>query len=184
MAQEGRIKHTRLPVLSHEKARELLSNRVVDSISSDPDFDELALALVNECKLNPRLICEVADLVKPSGAYAYDLQGCFKYMRATGYIHRYFHPQTASFEKPWHSIELPANPIATGGTGRLYKANCDGQLVAAKVIERKGTSESEYRNYLKLMSREVAALARVNHGNIVRMLGYSIDQPHHSVSPR
>jgi hypothetical protein len=100
MAQEGRIKHTRLPVLSHEKARELLSNRVVDSISSDPDFDELALALVNECKLNPRLICEVADLVKPSGAYAYDLQGCFKYMRATGYIHRYFHPQTASFEKP------------------------------------------------------------------------------------
>jgi serine/threonine protein kinase len=84
----------------------------------------------------------------------------------------------------WHSIELPANPIATGGTGRLYKANCDGQLVAAKVIERKGTSESEYRNYLKLMSREVAALARVNHGNIVRMLGYSIDQPHHSVSPR
>ena len=141
-----------------------------------PDTADAArTSLAEACECLPRGLMEAIDMIRRG---RFDIVGATKYIKDTGALKRFFRPSLDRWEREWDSITWGA-AIGTGATGTVYKVTCSaipGVDLAAKVI-RHDLDATEHRKFVKMLSVEVQALAQINHPNVVRMYGVSIDQP-------
>jgi len=85
-------------------------------------------------------------------------------------------------QKEWHipldQIQLEAE-VGRGATGSTYRGKWDSTQVAVKVIRQESLASSadEKQSLLNEFGREVAALSKMRHPNVVSFLGASISPP-------
>ena len=133
--------------------------------------------LLSACEFLPRGIVEMAEQVR---AGRFTVEQAATYVHEMGGIKKLFSSTlTRSWECDWDTIHL-VKMIGSGYTGIVHEARCTELPtvdLAAKVMKPDASDSAQYTKFIKMLRLEVQALAMINHPNVVRMFGVSINEP-------
>lgn len=170
----------RVPVMTSDDAQKLL-RVLLPNATWQVQVQEHGDELINACEFLPRGLVEATEWVR-SGRLT--VQQAASYVRETGGIRKLFSSTlTRSWERDWEGIHL-TGVIGQGYTGVVHTATCTelpSVDLAAKVMKPDASDSEQYKKFIKMLRLEVQALALINHPNVVRMYGVSINEPQRGV---